>query len=752
VTIAQRLLLSFGLILLLFGINVALALGEQYLRSSSVDRMQASAADQLLLARAEVLLRGLDPRPGPVSGGYPEALDGMLAELATSPALAGNSDLQALMAASKALRQGGLETAAESGPAADATLKRARAHLAALQAEQQRNADAVVARDAEIERLGRRVSIANLLLTGVLVVVLVLHFFMFLRRRVVQLNSGTERIGGGDLTYRIPLENDDELAEVAMGINRMAGQLQQAVRSTDEARLAAEQANQLKSSFLANMSHELRTPMNAIIGYTEMLLEDLADSGADPESNQMVQDLERIRSSGKHLLALINDILDLSKIEAGKMQLSLETFPVRALLTDVVDTVRPLLAKNSNTLVLRVPDEPGSMHADLTRLRQSLFNLLSNAAKFTDRGTVTVDITVDEDGPSPRIRFAVTDTGIGMTAEQMGKVFEDFAQADSSTARRFGGTGLGLSISRRFCRMMGGDISVISTAGAGSTFTIDLPVRVNEALPDDALPTAVAGADSSQAGDLVLVIDDDAGTLELLSRLLHREGYRVATATTGEEGLKLAASLRPQAVILDVLMPRLDGWAVLTALKQNSTTQAIPVIVVTMLDDRDMAFSLGAAEFMTKPVERARLAASLLRCGLVPRGGTVLLVDDDPQSRALMKRALADSRWQIMEAGDGWQAFEVMQQRAPDLILLDWVMPGMGGLEFLSRLRAAEKNQAPTPIIIITAQELAGSEQSDLDRYRALRMSKSALTRSTLQAQISLALRDTRSEARLTGG
>jgi signal transduction histidine kinase/CheY-like chemotaxis protein len=740
-TIAQRLLLSFGLVLMLFGINVALALGEQFLRSRSVEQIRLTADSQLLLARLEA---GLHGHAAP--GASAPSLDRLLADIAAQPVWVGTADLQALRQTIDQWRSG-----ADAAVGDDALLRRARVQLAALQADGQRAAAAALAHDADIERLSRRLNIACLLLTGVLVVVLTLHFFVFLRRRVIQLNAGTARIGGGDLNYRIPLEHDDELADVALGINQMAGQLQQAVRGTEEARLAAEQANQLKSSFLANMSHELRTPMNAIIGYTEMLLEDLQDSAVEGAA-QMAQDLERIRGSGKHLLALINDILDLSKIEAGKMELAPEDVVVGEFIADVVDTVRPLVAKNSNTLVLQVPDDPGSMHADLTRLRQSLFNLLSNAAKFTDHGTITLGVELLAEGPRPRLRFSVTDTGIGMTEQQVGKVFEDFAQADSSTARRFGGTGLGLSISRRFCRMMGGDISVRSIAGVGSTFTIDLPVHVSETAAQDNAPTAQSPITAQQGGDLVLVIDDDPGMLELMGRLLNREGYRVVTASTGDEGLDIVKRLRPQAVILDVLMPRTDGWSVLSSLKADEQTRAIPVIVLTMLDDSEMAFALGAAEFMTKPVDRQQLAAALRRCGLVPRESTVLLVDDDPQSRALMQRALADGRWQVLEATDGRQAFEVMQQRKPDLILLDWVMPGMGGLEFLSRLRAAEQQQPPTPVIIVTAQDLARNEQNDLERYRALRISKSALTRTTLQAQISLALRDAHSVPALAGG
>ena len=750
-TIAQRLLLSFGAILVLFVINVVLALGGQYLRSRSGDRLQAVTESQLLLAGLESQLgsfAGADGMPPP---DVVAELGSLLGQLSSRPLLAGKAELQALVKAGDQLRGVSWDGAVAAGTT-ESALHSARLHAAMLRAGLKDQAAQATAHDADIERIARRLNIANLLLTGGPVVVLTVHFFVFLRRRVIQLNAGTERIGSGDLAYRIPLEFDDELADVALGINLMAGQLQEAVRSTEEARLAAEQANQLKSSFLANMSHELRTPMNAIIGYTEMLIEDLQDSSEVEGAEQMVQDLQRIRSSGKHLLALINDILDLSKIEAGKMQLSLETFPLQALLTDVVDTVRPLVARNSNTLHVRLPDDLGTMHADSTRLRQSLFNLLSNAAKFTDHGAITLEAEVERNTPNPRIRFAVTDTGIGMTPEQLGRVFDDFAQADSSTSRRFGGTGLGLSISRRFCRMMGGDITVHSTAGVGSTFTIDLPLEVSEQAVQDSQAPATGPVKALQGGDLVLVVDDDPSMLDLLGRLLVREGYRVATAASGEEGIELTRSLHPQAVVLDVLMPHLDGWAVLSALKSDDSTRSIPVIVLTMLDDSEMAFALGAAEFMTKPVDRQQLGGALRRCGLVPREGTVLLVDDDPQARVLMQRALADGRWQILEAADGREALEVMQQRKPDLILLDWLMPGMGGLEFLTRLRAAEQNQPQTPVIIVTAAELAGTEQSDVERYRALRISKSSLTRTALQDQISLALRDTRGAVRAAGG
>jgi CheY-like chemotaxis protein len=387
------------------------------------------------------------------------------------------------------------------------------------------------------------------------------------------------------------------------------------MRELDKAREAAEIANRAKSQFLANMSHELRTPLNAIILYTELLRDDATDRGLEV----FLPDLKKIHGAAKHLLALINDVLDLSKIESGKMDLMLESFEVPAMIRDVVTTIQPLAQKNGNRLVVQCPEGVGSMYADLTKVRQSLFNLLSNACKFTEGGTIRLEVARQErDGGW--LTFRVADTGIGMTPDHLGKLFKPFSQVDTSATRRFGGTGLGLAITRHFCEAMGGDITVESKPGVGSTFTIRLPVAVGEpraeaAGESKAEPRPAPPADRPrQGGDAILVVDDDATAREALRKFLMLKGFRVETAAGGEEGLRLARALRPLAITLDVVMPGMDGWAVLSALKADPELADIPVILFTgMADDRSEAFRLGASDFVTKPVDPARLAEVLKR-------------------------------------------------------------------------------------------------------------------------------------------
>ena len=444
-----------------------------------------------------------------------------------------------------------------------------------------------------------------------------------------------------------------------------------------------EVANRHKSEFLASMSHELRTPLNAIIGYSEMLEEEASDLGQEA----FVPDLKKINAAGKHLLELINAVLDLSKIEAGRMDLYLETFSVPTLLSEIAAVIQPLADKNGNRVEVRCDPAVGEMRADLTKVRQALFNLLSNACKFTERGTVSLAVRQEAGDGGGVVVFDVSDTGIGMTEEQLGRLFQEFSQAEVSTSRRYGGTGLGLALSRRLCRLMGGDVTVTSEPGRGSTFTIRLPVEVAEPVAE--VPTRAA--DGPAGASLVLVIDDDPSVREVMQRFLVKEGFRVATATGGEEGLRLAHDLRPDAITLDVMMPGLDGWAVLAALKGDSATASIPVVMLTMLDDRSLGYALGAADYLTKPIDRERLVAALAP---YRRELPVLIVDDDPDLRALLRRMLEREGYAVDEADNGRSALERVREHTPGAILLDLMMPEMDGFEFLEELRRDEAGRA----------------------------------------------------------
>ena len=387
-------------------------------------------------------------------------------------------------------------------------------------------------------------------------------------------------------------------------------QLGQLVDRLADARDAAMEATVAKSRFLANMSHELRTPLNAIIGITEMLMEDAEDSG----DRSLREPLERIARAGKHLLQLINEVLDLSKIEAGKLEINYEPVDLASLVGDVVGEAETLAAKNGNRLSVDCPPDIGTVRSDPTRLRQIMLNLLSNACKFTENGSVSLSVTRSREDGDDWISIRVVDTGIGMTSEQLGKLFQEFSQADSSTTRKYGGTGLGLAISDRLCRMMGGSIDVKSKPGVGTTFSVRLPAEragVPEAAPIEMAPTPAGHATART--NSVLVIDDDATVRDLMRRYLSREGFDVVTADGGREGLEFARELHPSVITLDVFMPDMDGWSVLQAIKQDAELSRIPVIMMTISDEKQKGFTLGASGYLTKPVDRAQLAQLLDR-------------------------------------------------------------------------------------------------------------------------------------------
>jgi CheY-like chemotaxis protein/anti-sigma regulatory factor (Ser/Thr protein kinase) len=423
-------------------------------------------------------------------------------------------------------------------------------------------------------------------------------------------------------------------------------------------------------------------------------------------------------------------VLDLSKIEAGKMDLYLESFEIAPLVRDVVAVLEPLAQKNANRLVIECPPDVGAMRADLTKLRQALFNLLSNACKFTERGTVSLVVTRDPAVHGDTLAFAVADTGIGMTPEQLARLFEEFGQADASTTRRYGGTGLGLALSRRLCRMMGGDITVMSEANRGSTFTIRLPAEVTETRRE---PTTTGSREPAPAGgSTVLVIDDDAAVRDLMARFLGKEGFRIATASSGEEGLELAREIRPDVITLDVLMPGMDGWSVLAALKADAALADIPVVMLTMLDDRNLGYALGAADYLTKPIERERLVSVL---GRYRQDLPVLVVDDDPDFRELARRMLEREGYTVAEAANGRAALDRLREGLPGVVLLDLMMPEMDGFDFVAAVRDEPAWRA-VPIVVITAKDLSAEDHERLNGYVARVLQKGALSRETLLGQV----------------
>jgi len=501
-----------------------------------------------------------------------------------------------------------------------------------------------------------------------------------------EIHARLDEIASGDFTQRVKVGNRDELGALAANVNRTSEQLGDLYRQL-------EMASEHKSAFLASMSHELRTPLNAIIGYSEMLYE----TAQDEEQDEFLPDLAKIRDAGRHLLGLINDILDLSKIEAGKMDLYLEEVDLAGLVEEVRSIVEPLAAANANRLEIICPGTLGTLYTDRTKLKQSLLNLLSNAGKFTHEGRVQLEVRP----AAGEISFVVSDTGIGMTEEQQSRLFQAFSQAELSTTRQYGGTGLGLAITKHFCELLGGRITVESTSGRGSTFTITLPDRSRAA--------AAATPEGAEHAALVMVVDDDPNARDLLAATVRREGYRVIEATDGEAALALAREWHPDVVTLDVLMPRMDGWAVLTRLKSDPDLAEIPVIIVTVLEDRGIAVSLGAAEFLTKPVDRPRLAATIRQH--VYGSGVVLVVDDEPESRRIARRHLDRLGWEVAEAADGAGALSWLSQNPrPAMILLDLVMPGMNGFAFLAEI-AKQAEWRDIPIVILTAMPLGTAER-----------------------------------------
>jgi signal transduction histidine kinase/DNA-binding response OmpR family regulator len=571
----------------------------------------------------------------------------------------------------------------------------------------------------------RNIVIIVSLLALAAAIYLFIAFYLAVKRTIASLDQASQRMIGGAMDESIVLDNTDELSQVAISFNNVAGEL---VAARDRAL----DANRAKSTFLANMSHELRTPLNAIIGYSELIEEEAEEEGND----HYVPDLKKIQTAAKHLLALINDILDFSKIEAGKMDLYLENLDTARMINEISTTVLPMIEKNGNTLEVQTDANAGVMHADLTKVRQVLFNLLSNASKFTEKGTITLKTERRQLPNGEWIVFKVSDTGIGMSDEQMDRLFKEFSQADASTTRKYGGTGLGLAISRRFCQMMGGDITVSSEVGKGTTFTVELPTVVVKKDEQAGQLTAEEKARPSAAtGRTVLVIDDDATVRDLLKRFLEKEGFRVEVAPNGKDGLRRARELHPSAITLDVMMPGMDGWAVLSAIKADPQISNIPVVMLTMVRDKNMGYTLGASDYVTKPIDRDQLIAVIKKYENNSHDYKILVIEDDDSTRDMISRTLAKEGWHIDAAVNGREGLVRVSSVSPDLILLDLMMPEMDGFQFLNELRKTESGRS-IPVLVVTALDLTPEERNQLSGQVQQILQKGAYERERLLAEV----------------
>ncbi|HWA09317.1 MAG TPA: response regulator [Opitutaceae bacterium] len=508
-----------------------------------------------------------------------------------------------------------------------------------------------------------------------------------------------------------------------------------------KAMTAARDANQAKSSFLAKMSHELRTPMNAIIGYAEMLIEDATDRG----DNGAIADLRKILSAARHLLGLINDVLDLSKIEAGKMDLYLESFDVCTLVHDVIPTAQPLIDRNKNQLKVDCPENFGTMRADATKLRQILLNLLSNASKFTEEGVVSLEVSRDQAGPREMVVMLVRDSGIGMTPEQMGRLFQVFSQADKSTSAKFGGTGLGLAISRQFARLMGGDITVASKMGEGSVFTVRIPAEVapvkatpeGETTPPMPVPEkapAPAPAGPPRRGR-VLVIDADDAVNTMLQDLLGREGYTVNVARNGEEAVARAREMSPHVVILDTLMPGAEGGNLLSQLKIHPLLANLPFVLLTMDNHATGGVAIGAADYMSKPIDGGRLLAILAKYSAARSENAIMVVEDDAPTRNMIVRLLEREGWPALQAENGRAALGLLERNTPSVVLLDLLMPELDGFAVLRAMRA-HAVWRDIPVVVLTSLDLTAEVRGFLEKQAERVLQKGSYSRDELLREV----------------
>ena len=523
----------------------------------------------------------------------------------------------------------------------------------------------------------------------------------------------------------------DQLGELLAQRTAELAQLNIALK---EARADTGRARQAKTAFLSQMSHELRTPLTAIIGFSEMLIEEAHGEN----SVSLRADLERIQKAGQSLLGLINEMIDLAKIEAGELTLQNEQFNVLSLANELFAALQTTAELHHNRLLLEAAPNLPPMLADRTKLHRTLHNLLDNALKFTERGEVRLRITPDSRGAEEEIVFEVCDNGIGISPQQLELLFQDGAHPEAGIRRKFGGPGLGVAISRQFVRAMGGEMAARSETGRGTSFTLRLPLHAHAA-PALARPLPGGAPAASDSSTVVLVIDDDPNTRALMVRYLTKEGFTAHTAANGREGIELARALQPALITLDVMMPEVDGWTVLSMLKADPQLASIPVVMLTMVAEPDKGPPLGASEFLTKPVDFNRLSALLHRYCPEPGDRPILIVEDDEISSHLLRRNLEREGFTALVAPDGKAALDLIQLHLPALILLDLMMPEMDGFEFAQRLRA-RKGMADVPVVVLTGKELTEEERQLLRGNVTSILQKQNLTEETLHSELRIAL------------
>ena len=532
----------------------------------------------------------------------------------------------------------------------------------------------------------------------VTLIALPIHSLEGIGRLVVVSGPFTPAIGNDEMN-RV----QQFMTSVTAGVDR-----RRLVKELKDANRELKDASEHKSVFLANMSHELRTPLNAIIGFSELML-DAKESQFDSATQKRF--LAQVHSSGKHLLGLINDILDLAKVEAGQMELRLQEVPVEPVIAQALALVEPLAAEKHLTIRSEA-STAGVVLADAGKLKQMLLNLISNAIKFTAEGG-TVKISARR--LQGAIEIAVADTGIGISDADQAKIFMEFHQVDPGPGRRQQGTGLGLALTRRFALLHGGDVRVTSKVGEGSVFTLRLPLQIPTVAPADEKVDATA---ADPARPLVLIIEDDVAAAELLTRQLHAAGFRTHIARTGTEAIAMARSLHPAAITLDILLPELDGWEVITRLKREEETSGIPVVVVSVVDNPELGKALGALDYFVKPVDGKLLVDRLTRLKLKPAvegaATSVMVVDDEPSNRNWLVRILEPAGFEVIEASGGREAIELAKARPPDLVLLDLMMPEVTGFDVVEALRADPKT-SQTPIMILTARHLTEADKRQLN-------------------------------------